>query len=397
MTRSPSGVLAGRALLRFVLTVIVIRLVRDTSVRMIYPFLPQYAAGLGISMTAMGALLMVRMVTVGFAPIFGNWADRQGPRRWLMLGFAVQGVGLVAFSLARGPISALLAILLLGLSDAVAYPLMQAYISEHVPGTRRGWALATVEYSWAITGIVLLPIVGWLIAEAGWYVPFRILSLGSVMAMGVLWRLLPADPPRAATAPPTLFATTRQILGDRSAVGALLTNATVFIAAETFFVLWGAHLARDFSLDAVQIGRVAALLGFMELSGSVLSSQIIDRVGKRRGVWAGVSLFLLVLLAMPLLSHSLTLTIGGIALSSFCIEYTIVSSIPLLADQRPANRSTMMALGAMVGSLLRGATDPLATWLFDQHGFLSAMGYAFAALLVAFWALWRYVEERHEQ
>ncbi len=397
MRAFPPGVLHGRALLRFVATIILIRLVRDTSIRMIYPFLPQYAAGLGVSLTTMGALLMVRTATVGFAPFFGNWADRHGPRSWLMVGFALHGIGLISFSLARGAMSALVAILLLGFSDAIAYPLMQAYVSEHAPSDRRGWALATVEYSWATTGIVLLPIVGWLVSEAGWYVPFRLLSIGSALAIVVLWRILPIDTPQARVDRLSLWGTTRLIFADRSAVGALITNSTVFIAAETFFVLWGVHLSRNFHLSAVQVGMVATVLGIMELIGSITSSQIIDRVGKRRGVMGGVSLFLLLLLFMPWFNQSLVKILIGIALASLFIEFTIVSTIPLLADQRPGNRSTMMALGAMMGALLRGTTDPLSTWLFETRGFLSAMLYAFVALVVALWVLWRWVEERQAQ
>lgn len=396
MRKLPSGVLSGRALLRFIITMIAIRLVRDTSGRMLYPFLPQYAAGLGLTLTTMGSLLMVRTSAVAFAPIFGSLADRHGPRRWLMVGFAIQGVGLLTFSVAHGSSSALIAVFLLGVSDAVAYPLMQAYVSEHSPAQRRGWALATVEYSWAITGIAVLPVVGWLISEAGWYMPFRLVSIGSFAAILVLWFLLPADPPHPSSAHASLFTTTRAIFADRSALGALLTNSTVFIAAETFFVLWGAHLARNFDMNAIQVGRVAAIIGMMELLGSVTSSQIIDRVGKRRGVMGGILLFMVILLAMPWFNRSVTAIVAGLALSSLCIEFTIVSSIPLLADQRPGNRSTMMALGAMLGALLRGATDPIATGLFESHGFLSSMAYAFIALVVAAWALWRWVEDRNE-
>ncbi|NOZ70685.1 MAG: MFS transporter [Chloroflexi bacterium] len=396
MRKLSSGVLSGRALLRFILTVIAIRLVRDTSGRMIYPFLPEYAAGLGLTLTTMGGLLMVRTSAVAFAPIFGSFADRHGPRRWLMVGFAVQGLGLLSFSVAHGPFSALAAIFLLGVSDAVAYPLMQAYVSEHSPSHRRGWALATVEYSWAISGIAMLPVVGWLITEAGWYMPFRLLSIGSFTAILILWFLLPDDSPRPVGPQASLFTTTRIILADRSALGALVTNGAVFIAAETFFVLWGAHLARNFHMNAVQVGRVAAVIGMMELFGSVTSSQIIDRVGKRRSVMGGTLIFMIVLLAMPWFNQSVTAIVIGLALASLCIEFTIVSSIPLLADQRPGNRSTMMALGAMLGAILRGATDPLATGLFESYGFLSSMAYAFVALLVAAWALWRWVEDRTE-
>lgn len=394
--KQPAGVLVGRALIRFLLLAIVIRLVRDTSLRMMYPFLPEYARGLGITLTTMGSLLMVRTGLVMLAPYFGNLADRHGPRPLLLVGIALQGIGLVSFSYANSLVAGLAAIIVLGFSDSLFHPLMQAYVGEHAPSARRGWALATVEYSWAITGIAILPIVGWLIAGYGWQIPFRLLSAGSLLSLAILAFLLPADTPRRQRIPVTLRTNATDILRDRSAAASLLANAAVFMAAETFFVVWGAHLERNFALGPRQIGQAAAIFGVAELGGSILASLIIDRVGKRRGVLAGVLFFLGVLLFLPWLNRSLPSLLVGLALVSISIEYSIVCTIPLLADQRPGSRATMLAMGAMAGASIRSITDTVAAWIFENGGFLITVAYAFAALLVAAWALWRWVEERSE-
>jgi hypothetical protein len=81
-------------------------------------------------------------------------------------------------------------------------------------------------------------------------------------------------------------------------------------------------------------------------------------------------------------------------LISIAIEYSIVSTIPLMAIQRPANRATVLALGAMAGALTRSVSDPTSTWLLENHGYLSAMAYGFLALIVALALLWGWVQER---
>ncbi len=181
---------------------------------------------------------------------------------------------------------------------------------------------------------------------------------------------------------------------DRSALGSVLVSATIFIAAEAYFVTWGAHLARDFALSPERIGQVAAGLGVIELAGSVLASLIIDPLGKRRGVIAGVIFFMGSLIALMWLSQSLWTTLLGMGLVSLAIEYSIVSTIPLMAQQRPANRATVLALGAMAGAFTRSLTDPAAAWLLEHWGFLAAMAYSFLALVVALGLLWRWVQER---
>ncbi len=388
------GVQTGRYLVRFVLLLILVRLVRDTSIRMMYPFLNDYAQGLGITLAAMGGLMMLRTSLVALAPFFGHRADRIGTKPLLMVGFALQGLGLLGFGFSAGMWTAAAAILILGVSDALTYPLMQAYISEKTPARHQGRALITVEYSWAITGIVILPIVGWLIGGFGWQAPFRILSIFSGLAFLILAFLLPPSQPKSHAERKSFLSQMRVILRDRSALGSVLVSATIFIAAETYFITWGAHLARDFNLSPERIGQVASGLGVMELLGSVIASLIIDRVGKRRGVMAGVIFFLFALVSLIGLSASLWATLVGMGLISIAIEYSIVSTIPLMAVQRPGSRASVLALGAMAGALTRSVSDPLAAWLLEYHGYLSAMAYGFLALVVSLVLLWRWVQER---
>ena len=388
------GIQTGRYLKRFIMLMILVRLVRDTSIRMMYPFLNDYAQGLGITLAAMGALLMLRTFAVALAPLFGHQADRIGPKPLLIVGFALQGLGLLGFGLATGIWLAVIAIFILGVSDAITYPLMQAYISEQSPRRHLGRALITVEYSWAITGIIMMPIVGWLIGALGWQSPFRLLSFFSGVSIFIIAFLLPTSPKRPSIQRTSFFSQLNSIIRDRSALGSVLVSATIFIAAESYFVTWGAHLARDFQLSPERVGQVAAGLGSIELFASVFASFIIDPLGKRRSVIIGVIFFLGSLTSLLWLNQSLTLTILGMGLVSLAIEFSIVSTIPLMAQQRPGSRATVLALGAMAGSITRSISDPLATWLFEHQGFLAAMAYGFLALTLALTLLWRWVQER---
>ncbi len=389
------GVQTGRYLVRFILLVMAVRLVSDASFRMMYPFLHDYARGLGVTLTAMGGLMMLRTAAMALAPFFGHWADARGARPLLMLGFALQGAGLLVFGYANGVVMAAAGFLTLGLSDAFIYPLIQAYISENAPDRRQGRALISVEYSWAITGIVTLPIFGWLIGGFGWQAPFRVLSIFSGMAILTLLFLLPPGQPRRSVNGPPFLSQLAAIIRDRSALGSVLVYAMVFIAAETYFVTWGAHLAQDFQLSSLRIGQVAAGLGGMELLGSIIASLLVDRVGKRRSVMTGALFFIFALIALIGLNASLWVTLAGMGLIAIAIEYSIVSSIPLMAMQRPANRATVLALGAMVEALVRSFSDPIAAWLLEHHGYLAALAYGFLALAVMLALLWGWVQERN--
>ncbi len=396
MMRAVGGSLAGKALTHFLVLAILVRLVRDTGVRMMYPYLPVYAAGLGISLTAMGSLLALRNGLLLSAPFFGHLADRSGSRRYLLVGFGLLGLGMGLLGWGRGMMAAVAAFLLLGAADAINTALMQAYVSEHVGPAVRGRALATVEYAWAITGILILPMIGRLLAATDARVPFRLMSLAAVGAWCLLALVMPGDPVRPVRRSSGLWTQMAGLLRDRSTLASVLVSAFIFVAVESFFVIWGAHLERQFHLQPGQVGFVALVIGLAELGGSVLSSLIIDRVGKRRGTLGGVLAFTLVLAFMPWFDRSLVGLIVGLALASLCLEYSVVSSIPLLSQQRPASRASVFGLGVMAAAFTRSFSAPVAVWLFDHIAFIAAIGYAVVALLVALWLLWRHVEERAE-
>ena len=56
------------------------RLLIDTSTQLFNPFLAIIAAGLGVNVIVMGAVVSLRSATGLFAPIFGGLAERWGYR-----------------------------------------------------------------------------------------------------------------------------------------------------------------------------------------------------------------------------------------------------------------------------------------------------------------------------
>src|SRR5512139_2767895 len=78
--------------------ILVTRTVLNTAHRIIYPFLPSIARGLGISLTAASGLVTVRLLGGLAGPFLGPMADRRGRRPTMELAlvlFALAGVGLV--------------------------------------------------------------------------------------------------------------------------------------------------------------------------------------------------------------------------------------------------------------------------------------------------------------
>ena len=174
-------------------TIFLARFIVDVGTRMLYPFIPQISAGLGLTVVGFGWLLFFRSLVGITGPIFGLWSDRYGRRQMMMLALLMQTVSVLGVAFSWQWWSAIPTILS-GLSVAAFVPAQQAYISDRVPYQKRGRALASIEFAWSSSAIVALPVIGWMIDRFGWQAPYYALSLLSLVGAIVVWRQLPPRP-----------------------------------------------------------------------------------------------------------------------------------------------------------------------------------------------------------
>ena len=65
---------------------ITVRLVFTTMLRMVYPFLSYFAAGLGVGLPAMAAAMTLRSIAGVFSPFLASVADSRGRKAGMLLG-----------------------------------------------------------------------------------------------------------------------------------------------------------------------------------------------------------------------------------------------------------------------------------------------------------------------
>ena len=125
-----------------------IRAIFNTPYRMIYPFLPVFARGLGVDLGSMSLALTARNLVGALNPVVSSVADRRGRKFAMLLGasLVLAGAALVTVWPTFRALAA--ALVLMALGRYVFDPAMQAYLSDHIPYERRGLALAV---AWGTT------------------------------------------------------------------------------------------------------------------------------------------------------------------------------------------------------------------------------------------------------
>ncbi|MBE9525150.1 MAG: MFS transporter, partial [Chloroflexi bacterium] len=229
-----------------------------------------------------------------------------------------------------------------------------------------GRAIASVDISFAIAGIAIMPIFGKLIAIYGWHSPFLILSALSIISAGFIWKKFPQAEER--TIATKKYSDIRKILLNPKVLASIVIGFLLFVAFSGFITVWSLWMSVDYGFDAPALGALARSIAIAELLGAGLVGLLIDRIGKRRGSWAALLLLSAILILMPLTPKVLPVVKTVLIITGGVFEFAIIALFSLYAEQAPNARATLFSLVALGNSLGMGLGPPIAASLWDWKG-----------------------------
>jgi predicted MFS family arabinose efflux permease len=274
----------------------------------------------------------------------------------------------------------LAAIFLAGLGKTIFDPAVLAYTGERVPYQRRGLAIGLLEFSWAGSTLIGIPIIGFLIDRWGWRSPFFFLAGPGLVCMMALRILIPRDEKQnAPSSNASIWVSWKQLVQKRAALGALSFGLLISIAIDNLFVVYGVWLEEYFGLSIIALGLCVSLIGVAEFLGELLTALLADRIGLKRSVMIGLCLTMIGFLLLPFIGKSLSTALAGLFFIFLAFEFSIVVFVTLCTEIIPDLRATMMSffsasggLGRIIGVLVGGFV-----WSF---GGIAATGLVSAAI-----------------
>ena len=365
------------------------RAVINTSFRIIYPFLPSIARGLGISLESAGRLVSLRMIAGLGTPLLGPLADRHGRRR-------VMEISLLLFSLASllmagvGTLAAAaVAFVLYGLVKALYDPAVYAYVGDAVPYAERGSAIGIVELSWSVSWLVGVPVAGVLIERFGWRAPWAVLIALGLLDLWLTRVGLQRTPPavesgRRESLIPSFVSTWRDLLSRRTVIMLLLTGLLLTLSLETLFIVYGAWLEDAFGLSISALGLASVAVGLAEATAELGTTVITDRLGKRRSVLIGLLGLAASFAILPWVSGlGLAAALTGIVLMMLTFEFGLVSLLPLVTEVAPEARASLLSLTFAALSLARILGAYIGGWLWRGEGIVLHASFGIVCTLIA--------------
>lgn len=337
---------------------------------------------LRISVAQGGKLIAIASVMMGVgAPLLAaavSRFDRRTLLMWTMLWYAL---GHALCALAPNyewlwPIRALTV-----LSAAVFTPQAAATMGFMSMPANRGRHITFVFMGWSVASVAGMPLAAWIGERMGWRVAMMLIGFGSLAAAWLVRTSVPAG-----IRPPAL-----SLRAWRKVFRSPLLMAVVFVtalqSAGQFSVL--AYVApyykNDFGASPEQISLMFAWFGALALSGNLLLNRVVDKVGAAPAVTITLSLMIVSLIAWPLGSNLLILSVVMMpwALSGFATnsgqQARLGGLSPRLAPALMALNTSAIYLGHAVGAS-GGA------WVLTNHGYGQLHWLGLAWMAVA-WAL----------
>jgi MFS family permease len=313
----------------------------------------------------------------------GRLGDAYGRRSLLLAGTALFALGSVLCGAAPSLGFLVSARAVQGAGAAIMMALAMAIVGEAVPKEKTGSAMGMLGTTSAI-GTALGPTLGgFLVSGFGWRAIFAVLVPLAALAFVLAHRYLPANRPFAKAPRAKGGATMRSVLGDRVSSAGFAMTALVTAVVMATLVVGPFHLSHALGLDAALVGLVMSSGPIVAALVGVPAGRIVDRLGTRRTVRAGLvamavgSLLLAIVptsFGVPGYIAPLALVTAGYAL------FQAANNTAVMADVAPDRRgvvSGMLTFSRNLG-LIAGAS--LMGGVFAAAGMRAAFGVA--ALLV---------------
>lgn len=346
-----------------------VRTILNSAHRMVYPFLPIFARGLGVDIATMSLLMTGRSLLGATSPLLGPIADWRGRKFGMLAGLGIftLGIGVVAIFPAFWALAVALGLAMIG--KFMFDPAMQAYFGDRIPYHQRGTALAITEVAWSMAFIAGIPIAGFLIDRFGWSAPFPLFSILGLIAFFIIWRVVPNEDTHHEPVGSSregylaVFKSMPALAGVSIALWASAAN-------ELVNVIFGVWLEDSFGLKIAALAGASAVIGISELSGEGLVAFTTDKLGKPRALAIGLIANSLAAVLLPFIGRTQIGALIGLFLFYITFEYVMVSHIPMVTELIPSARATLLSLNVTGHALGRALGAFLAAIIYQRFGFI---------------------------
>ncbi|MFO7944521.1 MAG: MFS transporter [Anaerolineales bacterium] len=327
-----------------------IRTFMYTGHRLVFPFLPVIARGLGVNLGMVALAVSIRSGLGIFSPLLGRLSDQKGRKAAMLIGLLLFSVSSLIIAFLPTYSAFLIGLSLIWVGVIIFDPAIQAYVGERVAFERRARAIAILEFGWSGAFLIGIPLVGILLARGRWNDPFLWLAGLGGLGTVFIWKTIPKIKENGGQRF-RLLDGLQHVVSHPPAVGGLLVSLLLVMANQAVLIIYGAWLENTHKMTPKMLGRVSSVIGVAGIVGLVAVVAISDKVGKRRAIAAGILLNVAAAVSLTVFTGSVATVVALLFVFFLSFEFSFVTGISLITELRPRARATMMAFNTAAISL----------------------------------------------
>lgn len=341
---------------------------------MIIPILPFYVEQFNTGGSTLGLLMATyALMQFIFAPVWGRLSDQHGRKPILMLGILGNAMASLLFGLSTQLWMLFAARALAGILSSATLPTAMAYIGDSTSEEDRGGGMGIMGAAMGV-GMVIGPGVGGWLAVKSLSLPFFLAAALSMVALLLVWWLLPEsltlEEQAKATAVDDSFKTQFRDMWQA------LSGPIAFLLVLAFLLSFGMTNFESvfglYSLERFNYGpqQVGGILMFVGVISAIVQGGLTGVATRRWGEAAIIKASLLgsaIGFALMLLAFNMAtvlLTVGFFVLSNSMLRPAVSS---LTSRRATGGQGIAMGLNNSFMSLGRIAGPVLAGFLFDVN------------------------------
>lgn len=349
-------------------------------------------ASLKVSVATGGQLISAAALAMALgAPLLAALLAGVDRRRLLTLALLWYAAG-HALSALMPHYAALLPVRALAvLAAAVFTPQAAAAVNVMAPPEQRGRVMTFIFLGWSISSVLGMPLHAWIGESFGWRWAFALVAVLSLAAALAVWRTVPDG----VRPPPLSLRDWGRVFTSPLLMGLVMITVISGAGQFTLFTYLAPYYRHVLGAGPAGVSFLFMWYGAFGLVGNILLTRWIGRLGAARCVSLGLASVALSLLAWPLGTSVLTLSIValpwalGVFSSNSAQQARLAGAAPAFAPALLALNTSAIyagqAIGAVTGGALLSAAGPAG------YGTLShtALAYMLVALGLSLFLGWR--------
>ncbi len=361
-----------------------IRILVHAMMRMVYPFLAVFGRGLGVDLTTISLAVTIRNFAAILVPFITSIFDKRSRRSGMLTGISLFILGCALVTLWPTFVIFVVALSLTFIGMHVFIASMQAYQSDTIPLPLRGQTIVITSTGWALSFVIAVPLLGFLIGRFGWLSPFPVMGvLGVVSILGLLW-LVPRGKQIITQQTEKVQHGMLQVFTSSTAIAGVLMVLFFCAGHEVVNLVFGVWMEDRYGLSINALGVASTVIGVAELLSVAIVSWLLARLGAKRAVAIGLVFSAITAIAIPLLGgFGLWGAEVGLFLFNLAFQMPFIAYVPLLTEVLPMARASLLGatfasvgVGRMAGALV---APYLYAWDFKFNA-IAAVGFFLIAL-----------------